>query len=388
MKVIEFIKQNENWRDLLTKSPYNLKIKDEDDLTILSYTHATKFSEDISCECRGLIIDREFNIVCRKFDKFFNWIEPHISRAEILYQMLKFKSNLKFYEKMDGSIVSLYYYKNEWRLCSNNTIDARTTFINDGKISMFDIFQKVLQYMKISWTELQTKLDKNKCYIFELVSQNNIVVIDYGFERIYLIGVRDLNTQLEENIEKYITLGFPLPTQFNFPSLDAGIEYVLNMRELNSEGLIAVDDQFNRVKIKNRNYINVSGILIGYNLTTWLSTINLIRSNYDLVKDMIEQYYPTIKNKILEYEKLIEIESINISNIYHKIIDKIGNMSDDRMFKKLFSQKLDEYGVCGFYRPILYLIRDDKYGHKSHDIEMWLKNEVKAEVLNDYLMSL
>jgi hypothetical protein len=160
------------------------------------------------------------------------------------------------------------------------------------------------------------------------------------------------------------------------------------MRELNSEGLIAVDDQFNRVKIKNRNYINVSGILIGYNLTTWLSTINLIRSNYDLVKDMIEQYYPTIKNKILEYEKLIEIESINISNIYHKIIDKIGNMNDDRMFKKLFSQKLDEYGVCGFYRPILYLIRDDKYGHKSHDIEMWLKNEVKAEILNDYLMGL
>ena len=388
MKVIEFIKQNENWRDLLTKSPYNLKIKDEGDLIILSYTHATKFSEDISCECRGLIIDKEFNIVCRKFDKFFNWIEPHISRAEILYQMLKFKSNLKFYEKMDGSIVSLYYYKNEWRLCSNNTIDARTTFINDGKISMFDIFQKVLQYMKISWTELQTKLDRSKCYIFELVSQNNIVVIDYGFERIYLIGVRDLNTQLEENIEKYITLGFPLPAQFNFPSLDAGIEYVLNMKELNSEGLIAVDEQFNRVKIKNRNYINVSGILIGYNLTTWLSTINLIRSNYDLVKDMIEQYYPTIKNKILEYEKLIEIESINISNIYHKIIDKIGNMNDDRMFKKLFSQKLDEYGVCGFYRPILYLIRDNKYGHKSHDIEMWLKNEVKAEILNDYLMGL
>lgn len=388
MKVIEFIKQNENWRDLLSKSPYNLKIKDDDELTILSYTYNTDFSYDISCECRGLIIDDKYNIVCQKFNKFFNFVEPYIARADIMYQMLRYKRDLKYYEKMDGSIVSLYYYKDRWRLCSNNTIDARTTYINDGQVSIFDIFQKVLKHMNINWDELQQKLDKNKFYIFELVSQNNIVVIDYGFECIYLIGVRDRNTLLENDIEEYRDLGFRLPIRVEFTSLDSCIQQVMTMHDLNSEGFIAVDSEFNRIKIKNRFYVEMSGILVGYNLTNWLSTIKLLRTDYNLVKDIIEESYNTIKNKIDEYNKLINIESINILNIYNKIISNIDNKNDDRMFKKIFSQTLNDYGICGFYKSILFLMRDSKLSSEIPLIEHYLKVVVNDERLNEYLMSL
>lgn len=35
--LVEFIKENENWRELLTNAPYHLSVKDDGPYTIFSY---------------------------------------------------------------------------------------------------------------------------------------------------------------------------------------------------------------------------------------------------------------------------------------------------------------------------------------------------------------
>ena len=65
MKLLDFIKEHDNWKELLKEDPYFLDIKEEDDLTLLKYNQIkSDFSQDIVKECRGIILDKNNNIVC------------------------------------------------------------------------------------------------------------------------------------------------------------------------------------------------------------------------------------------------------------------------------------------------------------------------------------
>ena len=60
LKTIEFIKEHQsNWKELLTKKPYCLTIKEDDNYALLKYSQIeSDFNEIIVKECRGLIIDK------------------------------------------------------------------------------------------------------------------------------------------------------------------------------------------------------------------------------------------------------------------------------------------------------------------------------------------
>ena len=38
LEVLEFINNNENWKEIFEKEPYNIKIKEEDNFIILNYS--------------------------------------------------------------------------------------------------------------------------------------------------------------------------------------------------------------------------------------------------------------------------------------------------------------------------------------------------------------
>ena len=73
LKLIEFIKENEDWREKLSGEPYFIKITAEGKYTIFKYNQLNSdFNNEIVRECRGLILDDEFNPVCVPFFKFGN----------------------------------------------------------------------------------------------------------------------------------------------------------------------------------------------------------------------------------------------------------------------------------------------------------------------------
>ena len=60
LKIIDFINQNKNWRDVLSESPYYLSIKGDGEYTILKYNQiSSDFSNDYVKESRGLIIRKD-----------------------------------------------------------------------------------------------------------------------------------------------------------------------------------------------------------------------------------------------------------------------------------------------------------------------------------------
>ena len=78
--LMNFIRDNLNWRLLLTQPPYNLIIKEDSDFPNVYLFKYNQYDSDMSnpiCkEARGIIleiIDISVKILCHSFDKFFNY---------------------------------------------------------------------------------------------------------------------------------------------------------------------------------------------------------------------------------------------------------------------------------------------------------------------------
>jgi len=83
LKVIELIKNNPNWREILSESPYCITIKDDGDFILLKYSQIdSDFNNEIVRECRGLIIHKNFNPVCVPFYKFGNYGESYADNID------------------------------------------------------------------------------------------------------------------------------------------------------------------------------------------------------------------------------------------------------------------------------------------------------------------
>src|SRR5690349_5104447 len=73
------------------------------DLFIFNYTEETQFSkrwDNITLNCRGLILDDDYNIVARPWKKFFNFGERDLE--------IDFNAPVEVTDKMDGSLGILY----------------------------------------------------------------------------------------------------------------------------------------------------------------------------------------------------------------------------------------------------------------------------------------
>lgn len=110
MELLKFIKDNANWEELLTKKPYCLKIKKDEDYTILSYNQIeSDFYNPIVRECRGIILENStLTPVCVPFYKFGNYGEGYVPDIDW--------SSARTQEKVDGSLIKVWYHNGKWRV--------------------------------------------------------------------------------------------------------------------------------------------------------------------------------------------------------------------------------------------------------------------------------
>lgn len=208
------------------------------------YNHyKSDLSEEICQESRGLILeDHTFKVVCYPFKKFFNY-------GESLAATIDWDS-VRLLNKLDGSIIKMFYYENKWRVATNSTIDASQApvTLKEGTCSFKELFD-VAAARQLD----ETKLNKNYTYMFELVSDLALNVVRYKKTEIWHIGSRNNITLLEEEVD----IGVQKPeTLLNFPNdLFAAVEYVNCYNAEEKEGLVAVDKFYNRVKIKGEDYV-------------------------------------------------------------------------------------------------------------------------------------
>jgi len=293
LKVLDLINsnlENDRWKEILSAKPYCIKIKEGSDPSnphcILNYDQIeSSFMEEIVRECRGLIIRQYYTDddgkfiyrpVCVPFFKFGNYGEGYC--PEINWR------TAKVYEKLDGSLIKLWYDAGKWHVSTNGTINAYQAQVNQTDLTFGQLFDKALretlehtfgdvlldEHVKVWWDNL----NKDCTYMFELCCPENRIVVPHTKYRLYHIGTRN-NQTLQELDE---TLGGTLrPMQFILYDIDACLEAAKKLPH-SKEGYVICDGNFNRVKVKGPAYLSVFYMKNNGVLTTE-RIIDILRSN-------------------------------------------------------------------------------------------------------------
>ncbi len=251
LKIVDFIKSHENWEELLVAAPFNLSIKRDGNLILFKYSQIdSDFSEEICREARGLILeDGTWKVVRLAFKKFFNIDELYADKIDW--------NSAVATEKIDGSIVSVFYYNGAWRIATNSTIDAFKAPLNGvGPYKNFgELFESVLPLSAFAGNRYE-----NICWTFELVSPYNKVVIDYSETKVYLLSVRLMNTLEEIGLDQLSTyahrIGVDYP-QFYYMNDEAGFRKLVEDMPEGHEGIVVRDAAGQRVKIKTLLYFEM-----------------------------------------------------------------------------------------------------------------------------------
>lgn len=258
-----FVNQSfEQIKDLVTQEPYNLRVfesKLHPNLFGLRYDqiHSPMSLPEIR-EARGIIFEKDtLRIVCYPFRKFFNLHES--SHAD----PIDWKS-ATVQEKLDGSIIKIYHYNNEWIVATNNTIDARESN-REGENSSFnyqDLFDDAAKCTFGDGFPFE-QLDKRYTYIFEMLHLVSRIIVKYPGPRLVHIGTRWVHG-FEDSGKEYPELnvkipGTPQPRIFHLGSVE---EVVQMSKELvnpivEGEGFVVVDSNFHRIKVKSPTYVLV-----------------------------------------------------------------------------------------------------------------------------------
>ena len=344
MLVIQkFIKlHKDDWEERLLRPPYNLKISRAGDLVLFKYSQINSdFSQKICCEARGLILDsaNDFKVVRMAFEKFFNYEEPYATPID-------WESAVAA-EKIDGSLISVWFYNGEWRVSTNSTINAEDAPLADQNFykNFYDLFCVASRN-----SGLRTdKLNPNYCYTFELVSKFNKIVISYDEPALYHIMTRDLTTLEEVEVD----CGVQKPRQYSLNS-KAAYELLVRSFDESHEGIVVKDKFGTRVKIKTPLYFQLHRTINNGALTAE-RILEIIRANE---QDEFLSYFPELRERFEDIKKQ-EQEALEKTG---KIIFEVGlwqlqhlGQSNRRAFASKYKDKP--------YSSLYFLAYDGKIQH-------------------------
>lgn len=309
LKIQEFIRDNPtDWKEKLTMPPYCLKISEDDGYVLFKYNQVeSDFNEEICCEARGLILDStdNFKVVRLAFKKFFNLKEPHAAQIEWATAWAS--------EKIDGSIMSVWYARNKWHLSTNGCVDAFKAEINNPASpykTYGELFEAVYPLSNFK------HYNKKKCWTFELVSPFTQVVINYPEPDIYLLSIRNMMTldELHPEVVEMVgdACGFKTPKHYYFNNEKDYREFVKNMGD-NKEGIVVCDIDFNRVKIKTEKYIALHRMANNGILTVERALTMILENDHAEFLAYFPQYKDFIDDVINKYRTAChEIIGVNI----------------------------------------------------------------------------
>lgn len=260
MQVLDYIRKNPSWEADLAGAPYFVTTKWSGRYFLLKYSQLdSDFHLPMVRECRGAIFRLDvgdaksahapvYKCVCHPFDKFGNYGESYC--PEIDWETVKVQ------EKLDGSLIKLWYDREQWHWSTNGTIHAIDAPLNNA---YYHNYQELIDSaIGASFYEL---LDTRITYMFELVSPYNQVVIPYKQTRLVLIGARYNVTDKEYSSNGLDViadgLGVERPKMYGINSLKDALAAVSQM-DSDEEGFVVVDAKFNRVKIKSQEWLRAA----------------------------------------------------------------------------------------------------------------------------------
>lgn len=302
-------------------------------LYIYNYTEQAQFAKHwnpVTINCRGLILDANYNVVARPWKKFFNYGEGRLAIDDT--------QPVEVTDKMDGSLGILYWNGTEW------DIATRGSFNSDQSWHAKQVWDK--KYAK------HAHHVPSYTFLFEIVYPENRIVLNYGdMDDLVLLGAVHIERgyYLGPN-EAAGVFGWPGPVTQVLPARNMAEAFALPPRE-NAEGVV-VRSGSEMVKIKQVDYVELHRIvtnLSGRRVWERLAAGDTIESLCEWVPDEWHGWLKeTASGIIADYQ--------NLSNdVLHEFSKVMGRAipNDDR---KTFALE----AVKSPYAKFLFSLYDEK----------------------------
>ena len=342
MEVLKLMNSNPNWRDVLRADPYNITIKEDDEFVLLKYSQIdSDFNLQIVRECRGAIFVEEedgWRCVRRAFDKFGNYGEGYA--ADIHWDTAVVQ------EKIDGSLISVWYYKGLWHISTNGTIDAFKAPLGDTGMTFGDYFFECLgDEGMFFW-----KLNHCYCYTYEMVGPLNRVVIPYNEPKLYAIGQRNMLTMEEVPYKGPLGAEYNIwtPAYYELGTLDEVIAAAQKLSK-DEEGFVVRDWRMNRIKVKSPEYL-MAARLHNNGVITDKRIIEIIQT--ENVDDFIA-YCPMYEARLREMQD-------KITKVLWSAFHELDYAIDQGYFYQSRAEYAKAIKDCK-YKHFLFCMYDGKY---------------------------
>jgi hypothetical protein len=149
-------------------------------------------------------------------------------------------------EKVDGSLMIVYWYKGAWQVATKGSPDA------GGNVGIFDF-----TFADLFWqcNPPLDKMSKYWTYSFEMTSKYNRIVCNQidNAGTLVLLCVRELGGW--EIPVSYFERDFNVVKHFNLKNFDDVFIAAKALNPLAQEGFVVTDSNFNRLKIKSPQYV-------------------------------------------------------------------------------------------------------------------------------------
>ena len=270
------------------------------DLWLLNYSKSCQIEHmwnEVTTQCRGLIINMFGTIKARPFIKFYN--------MEELVEMGIKIPNLPFdaYEKMDGSLGIMYWVNDIPYLATRGSFNSEQC-------------KHGTEILHTKYKDMWDRFDKSKTYLFEIIYPEDKHCIVYGpdVDDIFLLAVIDTETGLEtDSIDNYRDC---LTVTKHYD----GIKDWKNIREMfdgnNREGFVIRFSNGFRMKMKYEQYFKIH--FLRSMLSKKLIYEHIVAGTLSEIEEMISQldeenqiYYGKKVKEI--YDRYDELENTMLS---------------------------------------------------------------------------
>lgn len=356
----------------------------------LNYSQIESKENDIlALDCRGLILSKEdlseFKIINDELNldiivgetkiiafglrRFFNYGQE--AAAKINWN----DKNLLVQSKEDGSIIILYFddITNSWSVATRSVPNADIPLDNWKDYTFRTLFERAIKHVtNQSFEDFTKDLDKDFTYCFELCTPLTRIVVDYKEDKIFLLGIRNKITF--EEICPFLRIDIlpnvPRPQIYNLSNINDIIELVNSKNPLEHEGVVVRDSSFNRIKIKNINYVSLNKArdILGSSVRACLELI-LNEKEDDVMSFMAPEIQKTIlsiKEKLQIFIKKYEYQYKNIINQMNGLISNFPELKNQK--RKVFALLVNNSGIWN--APAFELYMD-----KVSDIKGYIKSK-------------
>jgi len=288
--------------------------------------------DEITLNTRGIIFDRQTGkCIAYTFPKFFNLEE----RPDTQPNVLPWSSGFQTFEKMDGWLGTLYFYEGEFRIAT------RGSFESPGA-------QWATKHLHSEYPYLI--VPNNITLMFEIISPQTKIIVDYDFEDLVLIGAFNFSTGQEMPWSYVASLGkqngFRLPKTYHVATVKDIFRHNKTLSGKENEGVVVRFNNGQRVKIKSRDYLRRARILSNLGpLSIWETMEN---------GRVPEQYLDTIDP---DYQAMVIEIALELQQRHEAIIKEVSreyesvcHISD----RKEFAQAVSNFQ----YRSMMFSIRD------------------------------